>query len=179
MTIKDNDNLVAIIAEGNTEQAIFDVLIKHNAIKYSSDELLQEEIIRCRSGKSFAKKYLNKSIGKKVLIYRVLDSRKENFKLPPAYKEKVSNIINLYTHPEIEILFILYHGDYQKFKNQKGTIKASTFVKENYHDLTSVKAYDDNFSFWDEHFSDLIKALKLYKSYNSNNDHCIADLLVH
>lgn len=177
MTTRNNNTLVAIIAEGNTEQAILDVLIKHNAIRYSSDELLQEEIIRCRSGRGFAKKYLNKSIGKNVLIYRVLDSKKENFKLPPAYREKVSGVINLYTRPEIEILFILFHDDYQKFKNQKGTIKASTFVKENYNDLNSLKAYHDNYLFWDKHFNDLIDVLKTYKSYH-NDDNCIADLLI-
>lgn len=177
MTIKNDTPLVAIIAEGNTERAILNVLIEHNAIKYSYDELLQEEIIKCRSGKSFAKKYLNKSIGEKVLIYRVLDSRQENFNLPTVYKRKVSGVINLYTRPEIEILFILYHNDYQKFKNKKGTIKASTFVKENYKDLISVKSYRDNYSFWNNHFDDLIRVLKMYKGYH-NKDDCIADLLL-
>lgn len=107
MTTRNNNTLVAIIAEGNTEQAILDVLIKHNAIRYSSDELLQEEIIRCRSGRGFAKKYLNKSIGKNVLIYRVLDSKKKtlNYLLPI---EKKFLVLLTFTHDQKLKSFLFY-----------------------------------------------------------------------
>lgn len=163
-----NNTLVAIIVEGNAEQAIVDVLLEHHALIFEREELLQEEVIRTRSASSFSKKYLNKSMNKMVKIYRVLDSKKENFRLSKAYQKKVElPINNLYTTPEIEILFILYHNDYNKYKRSK--IKPSLFVKQNYSDLDKVKSYKDAFGFWNSHFSDLIHALKKYKSSNPDN----------
>ena len=55
-----NNTLVAIIVEGNAEQAIVDVLLEHHALIFEREELLQEEVIRTRSASSFSKKYLNK-----------------------------------------------------------------------------------------------------------------------
>ena len=180
MTTNKNDKLVAILAEGNTEQAILDVLLQHHALKYRQGNLLQEEILRYRSGKTFARNCLNKSFGQKVKIYRVLDSRNEKFKLPLVYKKKVSNVENLYTRPEIEILFILFHDDYQKFKNKKfkgKKVKPSIFAKENYDDLKNIKSYKENYEFWDNHFDKLIDVLKRYKHISPNNEGCLADLL--
>lgn len=161
--------LIAIIVEGNAEQAIVDVLLKHHALIYGREDLLQEEVIRTRSASSFSKKYLNKSMNKMVRIYRVLDSKTENFKLSKVYQKKVElPINNLYTTPEIEILFILYHDDINKYKRSK--LKPSSFVKQNYSDLAKVKSYKDVFDFWDNHFLELIQALKKYKSSNSDNN---------
>ncbi len=62
-----NNELVAFIAEGNTEQAIIDVLLDHDALRCTRENVLQEEVIRCRNGKRFAKQYLNKSFGQKSI----------------------------------------------------------------------------------------------------------------
>lgn len=171
-----NNELIALIAEGATEEAILSVLIDHNGLIYNWDDLLQQEIIRCRSGKEFARKYLNKSIGKKVKIYRILDSKKERFKLPLAYKNKVSEIVNIYTRPEIEILHIIFHGDYRQYKNQSH-VKPSIYAKENYKDLKNIKSFKENYNFWNENYDSLVHALKIYKKYSNNKELCIADLL--
>lgn len=170
-----NNELVAFIAEGNTEQAIIDVLLDHDALRCTRENVLQEEVIRCRNGKRFAKQYLNKSFGQRIHIYRILDSRSENFVVPKAYLLKISEVTNLTTRPEIEILFILLHNDYKKYTNGNYK-KPSIFVKEHYHDLKKVKSYEDNFQFWNDHFDDLIRILKRYKSYHTNED-TLADLL--
>lgn len=170
-----NNKLVAFIAEGNTEQAIIDVLLDHDALIYTRENVLQEEVIRCRIGKKFAKQYLNKSFGSKIHVYRILDSRVENFIVPKAYQPKISEITNLTTRPEIEMLFILLHNDYKKYTNGRYK-KPSIFVKENYSDLKKVKSYEDNFQFWNSHYDDLIRVLKQYKSYHQN-EATIADIL--
>ena len=167
--------MIALLAEGSTEEAILNVLLDHDALKFSRTDLLDEEVIRTRSGKSFAKKRLNKGRQSKIDIYRVLDSRAENFKLPKAYEKKVSSITDIYTRPEIEILYILYHNDYSKFANQ--TDKPSTFAKKNYHDVQNLKAYDENYDFWNQHFDRLINALEQYRKQKHRSEHAIYDLL--
>lgn len=93
------------------------------------------------------------------------------------YKKKVSEVVELRTRPEIEILDILYHQDYQRYTNNyKSKVKPSDFVKQYYNDLKSVKSYDENYYFWNSHYDDLINVLKQYKQYHSS-EKCIADLL--
>ena len=114
------NNLIALLAERSAEQAILDVLLDHHALKFSRVDLLQEEVLRVRSARSFTKQYLNKALPGQLLVYRVLDSRKENFNLPKVYQKKIMTVENFYTRPEIEILRIIYHGDYKRFKNHGG-----------------------------------------------------------
>lgn len=170
-----SNELIAIITEGNTERAIIDVLLEHDALKFSRENMLQEEVIRCRNGKKFARQFLDKSFSQPIHIYRILDSRVENFNLPKAYERKISNITNLTTRPEIEILFVLYHDDYKKYTNNQNS-KPSIYVKNNYKDLNKVKSYQDNFDFWNQNFEDLIRVLKRYKSYHPHDD-TLVDLL--
>lgn len=167
----------AIIAEGATEQAILEVLINHHALIYSRADLLQEEIIRCRSGKRFAKQYLDKSFHSQIKIVRILDSRTEDFKLPLAYQKKISGVMNVYTRPEIEILYIIFHHDYQHYKNRSKD-KPSIYAKKHYHDLNHLKSHDENLTFWDSHYDDLLNCLTLYKKYTNSSERCIADLLI-
>ncbi|QNQ82289.1 N-6 DNA methylase [Lactobacillus sp. PV012] len=167
--------LIAVIAEGESERAVIDVLLDHEALTFDRREMLQEEIITTRKGANFAKMYLNKSFSVPIKIIRILDSRKENFKLPKVYQRKISEINNVTMRPEIEILYIIYHNDFQYYTNGNND-KPSKYVRSHYKDLEHVKTYEDNYQFWDNHFDDLIKALKQYKSYHKK-ELAIADLL--
>ena len=173
-----NNNLIAIIVEGQTELAIMTLLLEKNALIYDEDDLLNGEIITTRKGNNFAKRYLNKGFGsRKIKILRILDSKNENFKLPLVYRKKISEVKNLRTRPEIEILAIIYHDDYQKYTNNyKSKLKPSEYVKQYYSDLKKVKSYKDNYDFWNQHFDKLITVLKQYKQYHPDEG-CIADIL--
>lgn len=94
----------------------------------------------------------------------MLDSRKENFNLPPAYSVKVEATYNFRTRPEIEILHIIYHSGYEKWSNRKKSIKTSDYAKQYYHDLKNIKSFDENFDFLFIHFNEVISVLKEYKS---------------
>ena len=173
-----NNNLIAIIVEGQTELAIMTLLLEKNALIYDEDDLLNGEIITTRKGNNFAKRYLNKGFGsRKIKILRILDSKNENFKLPLVYRKKISEVKNLRTRPEIEILDIIYNDDYQKYTNNyKSKLKPSEYVKQYYSDLKKVKSYKDNYDFWNQHFDKLITVLKQYKQYHPDEG-CIADIL--
>lgn len=166
-----NKFIVAVIAEGNAERAIIDVLLEHDALIFDKDEMLQGEVLRIRNAKSFEKKYLNKGMDRKIKIYRILDSKKEKFKLSKVYEKKVDEVINVHTRPESEILFILYNDDYNKYKQSR--LKPSEYASKNYK---LGKSYDTVSDFWDKHFSELIPILKKYNGMH-NSDTTIYDLL--
>ena len=71
----------ACICERAAENAIIDILLDHNLLIFTREEMLEEEVIRCRDGKHFEEKYLRKGFLDKISVIRILDSRRENFKL--------------------------------------------------------------------------------------------------
>ena len=95
----------ACICEGSAENAIIDILLDNDLLIFTREEMLEEEVIRCRDGKRFEEKYLRKGFLEKISVIRILDSRRENFKLSKAYEQKV-DVINVITAPEIEMLII-------------------------------------------------------------------------
>lgn len=96
----------ACICEGAAETAIIDILLDYGLLIFSREEMIEEEVIRCREGKKFEEKYLRKGFMDKISVIRILDSRRENFKLSKAYAGKV-DVINVITAPEIEMLITL------------------------------------------------------------------------
>ncbi len=92
----------ACICEGSAEEAIIDILVDNGLLLFSRSEMLDECVIKCRNGKRFEERYLRKGFDGKISVIRVLDSRKENFRLSKAYEHKV-DVINVITAPEIEM----------------------------------------------------------------------------
>ncbi len=72
---------VACICEGSTEQAIIELLLDSGKLIFSRENLLENEVLRCRSGKKFEEQYLRKGFTEQITVLRILDSRRENFKL--------------------------------------------------------------------------------------------------
>ena len=139
----------ACICEGSAEEAIMDVLIDNHLLIFEREEMLEEQVIRCREGKKFEEKYLRKGFMDKISVIRVLDSRRENFKISKAYENKVD---------VIEILIIYNEGKYDDFKKSK--LKPSDYCKRN-HKMKEVKTY----SFVKKYFSNpaiLMDAIKKY-----------------
>ena len=106
----------ACICEGAAEHAIMDILLDNSLLVFKREELIEEEVIRCRQGKKFEERYLRKGFNDKISIIRILDSRHENFKLSKAYINKV-DVINIITAPEIEILILLKKISIKNLKN--------------------------------------------------------------
>ena len=107
----------ACICEGSAESAIIDILIDNDLLIFSREELLEESVIRCRNAKRFEERYLRKGFNDKISVIRILDSRREVFRLSKAYEHKV-DVINVITAPEIEMLIIHSECAYDKFKRR-------------------------------------------------------------
>ena len=148
----------ACICEGSAENAIMDILLDHELLIFSREEMIEEEVIRCREGKKFEEKYLRKGFMNKISVIRILDSRRENFKLSKAYANKV-DVINVITAPEIEMLIIFNEDKYKEFK--KSGKKPSGFCKEDLK-MAEVKSYD----FVNDYFSNPTVLVAAIKKYN-------------
>lgn len=164
----------ACICEGSAENAIMDILLDYELLIFSREEMLEEKVIRCRDGKRFEEKYLRKGFMDKISVIRILDSRRENFKLSKAYEHKV-DVINVITAPEIEMLIIFNEDKYKEFK--KSGKKPSTFCKEDLK-MADVKVYD----FVKKYFSEpetLVSAIKKYHEMSKiqRGEYTLLDLL--
>ena len=164
----------ACICEGSAENAIMDILLDHNLLIFNREDMIEEEVIRCREGRKFEENYLRKGFKDKISVIRVLDSRRENFKLSKAYAGKV-DVINVITAPEIEMLIIFNEDRYKEFK--KSGKKPSSFCKEDLK-MSKVKTYD----FVKNYFSDpvvLVEAIKKYHEMSKvpKGEYILLDLL--
>nr|DAD93684.1 MAG TPA: hypothetical protein [Siphoviridae sp. ctLmu1] len=136
--------------------------------------MLNEEVIRCRNAKKFEERYLRKEFADQVSVIRILDSRREEFRLSKAYENKI-DVINVITAPEIEMLIIHNEGEYEHFK--RSGKKPSEFCKVNLR-MHNVKSYE----FVKDYFSDpqtLVGAIKEYRRTANipNGEYCLSDLL--
>lgn len=128
----------ACICEGAAEHAIMDILLDNNLLTFARKDLLDESIIRCRSGEEFERKYLRKEFDGKVSVIRILDSRRENFRISKPYWPKI-DVVNIVTAPEIEMLIICSENQYAQYKrsNQKPSEYCKAVLR-----MQHVKSYD-------------------------------------
>lgn len=168
------EGYVACICEGGAERAIINLLLDADRLIFDREALLEGEIIRCRDAKTFETRYLRKGFKEKITVLRILDSRRENFKLSKAYEHKI-DVVNVITAPEIEMLIIFNEGKYEEYK--KSGKKPSDFCKTDMK-MSNVKSV----SFVTDYFQDiecLIAAIKEYRRVSNiqRNEHTLCDLL--
>ena len=87
---------VAVICEGGAETAIMEMLLDAGRLIFTEEDLFYYEIIRCRSAEIFEQRYLKVRMDFRLAIIRVLDSRRENFRLSKPYCDEV-DVINVIT----------------------------------------------------------------------------------
>lgn len=164
----------ACICEGSAEAAIIDILVDNGLLIFTREEMLEESVIRCRSAKKFEERFLRKGFKDKISVIRILDSRREDFRLSKVYEHKI-DVINVITAPEIEMLIILNEGAYDRFK--RSGKKPSEFCKTDLH-MHNVKSYD----FVKNYFSNsktLVNAIKEYRRIANipKGEYSLSDLL--
>ena len=164
----------ACICEGSAEAAIIDILVDNNLLIFSREEMLDEKVIRCRSAKKFEERYLRKGFDSQISIVRILDSRREDFRLSKAYAQKI-DVVNIITAPEIEMLIIHAEVSYDIFKSSGK--KPSDFCKADLR-MHNVKTYD----FVKDYFSNpqiLLNAITEYrrKANIPKGEYSLFDLL--
>ena len=106
--------LIACICEGGAETAIMDILLNNELLIFNRNQLIEERVLPRTSAKDFQKRHLRVEYDQKIFILRVIDSRREEFKLSKPYCCQVE-IINVIIAPEIEMLIITSMNKYDDY----------------------------------------------------------------
>lgn len=169
--------IVACICEGGAETAIIDMLVDNNLLIFTREQMLNEEVIRCRGAKEFEQRYLRKGFESKITVLRILDSHSEGFRLSPAYEHKV-DVVKVVTSPEIEMLLILAEGKYEEYMKKSSSMSPSIFCKQ----ILKMKDRIKTREFIREYFADidmLVSTIQEYKKKRTlkKGEVYLADLL--
>ncbi len=166
--------LIACICEGAAEETIINLLLDNNLLQFRREDLLDGKPLRGRGAQKFEREHLRFEFDYKITVLRILDSRRENFKLSKAYEHKV-DVINIITAPEIEMLIILNEGKYTDYK--KSGVKPSIFCKSElgFSDVKSkefIKSYFSN-------ISKLVAAIHEYRRVSkvAHGEYSLSDIL--
>lgn len=104
-------------------------------------------------------------LNEKVTIYRILDSKNENFKIKNKIKKDFKGkyeVVDIVSSPEIEMLVIISEGRFTDYLKVKSKIKPSEYCKQSLN-LRRVKEYH----FIREYFSDVNHLISVIAEYHS------------
>lgn len=160
---------VLCICEGNTERAIMDILLDNDMLVFSREQLVNGEVIKRTAAQHLINDYLQFDYEKELLIFRILDSKREKFSLPKAYDRY--RVFNFYTVNEIEMVFINYDNLYDEFQKKQSKLKASSFYKGR------NKEYYKSYEYAKKHLADLPKLCEALRRSKRKGELGIYDLL--
>lgn len=172
--IKSQECMVLCSCEGTAEQETIEWLLDEDKLIFSRDQMIEKKCIKTRSAKNIERKYLSLDYDKEVVILRILDSKKDTFKLSKLFVDRFE-MINCRTNPEIEILMIVHKGDYAKYRNKHSRTKPSDYAKKEYS-IKNIKS-SGTFKKFFSTIENLIDSIKEHKSKNGGNHLTIFDLL--
>ena len=121
-----------IMCEGPNELEIIRMLLEHDKLIFTEDDLLNLVPYHARQIRNNAsvKNALNLYYGD-VEVLRIGDKLNEELKIPKEYKGKIKNIRKYCTKPELEMLLIISENRNLDFEKVKAKISPKTFSKEN------------------------------------------------
>ena len=172
-----------IMCEGPSEREIINILLRHNCLKFSEDDLLGLTPYHARQIKTSAqvRTELNIYPGK-VRILRIGDKLSDKLIIPADYKEKITSVEKYCTKPELEMLFILAENLEKSYEKVKSKTKPKDFAKK--YISIGKRKYDNSTVFYTDYFGDnpqlLIDSIKKYHLHNGSHqkdEHYIDELL--
>lgn len=125
---------VLFVCEGVAEQYILTTLIERGELTVPNELIVPNQLrgtwyFTRKESKRMLDRFLNMSYGKHpLLIIRIVDSDSDVLRIPRGY-EHAAEVVNLRTHPEIEMLVIINEGMYGKYTNGSKRLKPSDYCK--------------------------------------------------
>ncbi|MBT1161165.1 MULTISPECIES: hypothetical protein [Bifidobacterium] len=174
---------VLFVCEGSCERVIIETLLAAGKLIVDESSVIKDTIterptVICRSAKTIQDTFLGYDYDKQVAIVRILDSRKERFKLGYPYNETIP-VFSCYTTPEIEMLAIIKEQQLDRYTNRfKSKLKPSEFCKKEL-ELTRIKNEAFLRDYWHD-ADELCDCLELYRRQHVSKEKgelIIADLL--
>lgn len=175
---KLSEGYVVCSCEGAAEEAVMNILLNNGCLIFDRESLVDRKVTRRRKAIDIQQEFLNRDFSPcKVNIVRILDSRREKFKLGKLY-EKRFPVYTFRTTPEIEMLLIIGENKDKTYRQQyKTNIKPSEYCQTVLKLGSGIKSS----GFWYKYFADvnnlLNVLLKYHGSRSDKNEYGIYDLL--
>lgn len=172
-----------IMCEGPNELEIIKILLRHNCLKFTEDDLLGLVPYHARQIKSsgIVQTALNMYPGE-VTVLRIGDKLNEKLQIPKEYQQKIIGVEKYCTKPELEMLLIISEGLTKEFEKVKSKEKAKTFAKK--HVKCGRRTYKNDTSFYAEYYDDnpnlLVQSIREYrhiKGSHGKDEHYLEELL--
>jgi hypothetical protein len=172
-----------IMCEGPNELEVIKILLRHDCLKLTEDDLLGLVPYHARQIKSsgIVQTALNMYPGE-VTVLRIGDKLNERLQIPAEYQEKITVVEKYCTKPELEMLLIISEGLTKKFDKVKSKEKAKTFAKNNIK--CGRRPYKNDTSFYTAYYDSnpdlLVQSIKEYrhiKGSHAKDEHYLAELL--
>ncbi len=173
-------NKLLILCEGSNEKKIIDLLLRHDKLKFTTNDLVGLVPYHARQLNSpVIVTALNMYQGNFDII-RVGDKQNDQLKLPRDLKRRIGIIHKYCTKPELEVLLIINEGLYTQF-SRSGNNKPKEFAKK--HIVYQKRRYDNSTEFYELYYGnridDLVDNLKEYRRLkkHSSDEMFLVDLL--
>lgn len=172
-----------IMCEGPNELEVVKILLRHNCLKITSDDLLNLVPYHARQIKTSGavQNALNLYPGE-VTVLRIGDSLSEKLQIPKEYAGKIVAQEKYCTKPELEMLLIIAEGMTKEFDKVKSKVRPKAFAKE--HIKCGRRFYKNDTAFYTEYFEKnveclvyCIKEYKRIKGSHKKEELYLADLL--
>ncbi|MGN0262624.1 MAG: hypothetical protein ACI4B9_07295 [Eggerthellaceae bacterium] len=160
-----------ISCEGTAEQIAIETLLSKDALIFPKADVVS--VTRTRKAADIQTEFLNYDYDWPVCIIRILDSRKERFKLGNLYSERFP-VLSYVTHPEMEVLAIIREDAWNQW--HKSRKKPSDFCKQELG-MSEIKRANFLKDYWDA--DSLTAAACEYRRLSKipKGELCLADLI--
>lgn len=172
-----------IMCEGPNELEIIRMLLEHDKLIFTEDDLLNLVPYHARQiGNNAAVKAALNLYHGDVHILRIGDKLNDELKIPREYKRKIKDIKKYCTKPELEMLLIISENKTSDFDKVKSKTSPKTFSKEKI--VYNRIRYNNSTAFYREYYGeriellvDTIKRYKQLKGKHQKDEFYLADLL--
>lgn len=172
-----------IMCEGPNELEIINMLLEHDKLIFTEDDLLNLVPFHARQIKNNAvlKAALNLYQGE-VEVIRIGDKLNDKLIIPAEYKKRVLAVKKYCIKPEIEMLLIISENLNKEFEKVKSKTSPKSFSKDNI--VYNRVRYNNNTKFYRDYYGnridllvDAIKRYKQLKGKHQKDELYLADLL--
>lgn len=140
-----------VMCEGPNELEIIRMLLEHDKLIFTEDDLLNLVPYHARqiASNPTVKAALNLYHGE-VKVLRIGDKLNDELKIPKEYKGKIKGIEKYCTKPELEMLLIISEGLNSDFEKEKSKKSPKSFSKENV--VYNRTRYDNSTAFYRDYY---------------------------
>ncbi|HJD00520.1 MAG TPA: GNAT family acetyltransferase [Candidatus Dwaynia gallinarum] len=172
-----------IMCEGSNELEVIKMLLEHDKLIFTNDDLLNLVPYHARQigNNATVKSALNLYHGN-IHILRVGDKLNDKLKIPKEYERKIKDIKKYCTKPELEMLLIISENKHLDFEKVKSQTTPKRFSKENI--VYNRIRYNGSTAFYREYYRErielLVNAISRYKQLkgkHEKDEFYLADLL--